>query len=268
MRKQERQEKILKLLEKGEKVYISQLANEFGVSPITVRRDLESLQNFNLIKKVHGGAVSAKNNQVFLAPFYSNLENNKEKKLAIAIAATQFIKPRNVICLDSGTTTFLISELLPHSFPLKVITTSLITSLNFLQFSHVEVIQSGGLVHPESYSATDFLATEFLKKFKADMAFMTATAFRIPHGAFDANVSLVESKRMFANISKKVIMLLDSTKFDRDSLCLSVPLQSIHTIITDDEVPQNCVDYLVKIGKEVIIVNTRTNEIIQHLNKN
>jgi DeoR/GlpR family transcriptional regulator of sugar metabolism len=199
--------------------------------------------------------------------FMLSMEKNKVAKQALAKAAASLIKPKNIISVDSGSTTYAIAEQIPPNYSVKVITNCLMTALKFSQNLQNEVIQVGGLIHPDTSSTTDFLATEFLHKFGTDIAFITANAFNMPLGAYDSIVSLIESKRAFMSITKRVVLLVDSSKFNRHSMYLSVPIGNVHTVITDENAPRDVVNQLIDLGKETIIVDTETKSIIEHYNK-
>jgi len=261
----ERQAQILKFLAENDSMRVKELSVRFGVSVVTIRRDLEYLEKQNYIAKYHGSVKLLKppDNQ---SKFDINLEHNRAEKSAIAKAAVTFIKPRHVISLDSSSTVSLIATYLPSDFSLKVITNCLITALRTAECAGVEVIQTGGIIHPATSSTVDYLTTEFVKKFNTDIAFISSTTFNLPLGAFDSTISLIEVKKMYLAIAKKVIYMADSSKFDRHSLSLSVPLDKIDTIITDEKVPGETAKKLADMGKELLIVDTKTAEVLERYN--
>lgn len=261
----ERQAQILKSLAENDTMRVKDLSVRFGVSVVTIRRDLEYLEKQKYITKYHGSVKLLKptDNQ---SKFDINLEHNRAQKSAIARAAVTFIKPRNVISLDSSSTASLIINYLPTDLSLKLITNCLITALRAAERAGVEVIQAGGIIHPETSSTVDYLTTEFVKKFNTDIAFISSTTFSLPLGAFDSTISLIEVKKMYLAIAKKVIYMADSSKFDRQSLSLSVPLDKIDTIITDEKVPRETAKRLAELGKELLIVDTKTDEVVERYN--
>jgi DeoR family transcriptional regulator of aga operon len=262
----DRQQKIIDLLLENNVMEVKDLAKKLSVSPVTIRRDLDYLDSLNYISKFHGSVtlVKSENPQTL---FMLSLEKNKAAKQAIAKAAVSLLNPKSIISVDSGSTTCSIADQIPPNYSVKVVTNCLFTALKFAQNLQNEVIQVGGLIHPDTSSTTDFLATEFLHKFRTDFAFITANAFNMPLGAYDAIVSLIESKRASMNITKRVVLLMDSSKFSRRSMYLSVPINNVHTLITDEKTPHEIIQQLKDMGKETIVVDTDTKTIIEHYNK-
>ena len=262
----DRQQRIIDLLMENNVMEVKDLAAKLNVSSVTIRRDLDFLDRQNYISKFHGSVTLVKTDNPQTL-FMLSLEKNKAAKQAIAKAAVSLISPKSIISIDSGSTTYSIADQIPQNYSVKVVTNCLITALKFAQNLQNEVIQVGGLIHLDTSSTTDFLATEFLHKFRTDFAFITANAFNLPLGAYDAIVSLIESKRAFLNITKRVVLLLDSSKFIRQSMYLSVPINNVHTIITDEKAPVDIVQQLIDMGKEMIIVDSESKTIIEHRNK-
>jgi len=100
-----------------------------------------------------------------------------------------------------------------------------------------------------------------MKQYQADVAFLSCRAFRVPGGAFEHSQSLTSTKKALASIAQKRILLLDYSKWGINSLCNSFPLEQIDIIITDNKAPKDSVSKIVKLGKEIIIVNPETKSI-------
>ena len=260
-----RQMKIYQLLQTNGTMTVKDLSKIFDVSLVTIRRDLEAMESNKLVKKYHGNVVlnSADTPQ---AKFYNDLDTNRIQKNAIAKAAASLIKSNDIISIDSSSTAYCISNHLPQDFSLKVITNQLISALKFSSIPGVDVIQIGGLMHSETASTTDYLAVDFLKKFKTDIAFITSYSFNMPAGAFDSIVSLIEIKKTFIEITKRVVLLEDSSKLKKQAMCLSVPLDKVSTIITDEDAPADVVKEIIAERKELFIVRISNGDILEHHN--
>ncbi|MCP4751463.1 MAG: DeoR/GlpR transcriptional regulator [Proteobacteria bacterium] len=262
----QRQMKIISLLAENDAMRVTDLSSILNVTSVTIRRDLESLEEQKRIKKYHGSVSLIKPDNPY-AKFLVQLEHNRAEKNGIAKAAASLIKPKSVVSIDSGSTTYLIANHLPPDYSTKIITNCLMAALKFSENPDSEVIQVGGIVHSDTSSSVDYLATDFLKKFNTDIAFMTSTSFNLPQGAFDSIVSLINAKRSFIDITKRVVLLLDSSKFKQQSMCLSVPIETIDTIITDEKAPKDIVEQIVDLGKELVVVETVTGSIVSHHNR-
>lgn len=264
--KNNRHQQIADLLSENITMSVNDLAEKLNVSPVTIRRDLDHLLNINYISKFHGNVTLMKPDDPHTI-FMEALERNKETKIAIVKAAVSLIKPRNVISIDSGTTTYLIAEYLPADYSLRVITNSLIAASKFAQNPQTQVIQVGGLINLYHSSTVDFISTEFIHKFNTDIAFTTTNSFNLPLGAYDSVVSLIPAKRAFLDITKRVVLMIDSSKFNVQSMYLSVPIEKVHTIITDIRAPREDIKQIIDLGKELIIADPETSEIVEHYNK-
>jgi DeoR/GlpR family transcriptional regulator of sugar metabolism len=88
----------------------------------------------------------------------------------------------------------------------------------------------------------------------------------MPFGAYDRIVSLIELKRAFISITNRVVLMIDSSKFGQQSMYLSVPIENAHTIITDEKAPPETIKQISDTGKEILIVETDTCNIIKRYN--
>ena len=258
----QRQMKIISLLMENESMRVTDLSSILRVTPVTIRRDLEFLEKQNKINKYHGSVSLFKATDAY-SRFAVQKETNRAEKNAIAKAAASLIKPNSIISIDSGGTTSLIANHLPPNFSTKIVTNCLLSALKFSENPDNEVIQVGGVIHAYTSSSVDYLATDFLKRFNTDIAFITSTSFNLPQGAFDSILSLINAKKTFIEITKKVVLLLDSSKFNIQSMCLSVPVADVNTIITDEKAPQDILDQIRGLGIELIIVEASSGRIVE-----
>lgn len=262
----ERHQQIVDLLADNITMSVNDLSNKLDVSTVTIRRDLDYLESVNYISRFHGSVTLIKPDDPHTV-FQETLERNIHLKKALAKVAASLINPRDVISIDSGSTTYLIGEYLPIDYSIKVITNSLITALKFANNPKTQVIQVGGLINLYASSTVDFLATEFVHKLNSDIAFITTNSFNMPQGGFDSVVSLIPAKRAFMDITKRVVLMVDSSKFQVQSMYLSVPSEHIHTIITDNNTPREILQQIIASGKELIIVDPDSCSISEHCNK-
>jgi len=260
-----RQRDIHQLLLTNGIMSVKDLSKKLNVSLVTIRRDLEAMETYKLVKKFHGNVI-LNNNDPLQTKFYKDLDVNRLQKKAIAKVAASIIKSSNVISVDSSSTAYFIADQLSPGLSLKVITNQLISALKFSSIPGVDVIQIGGLMHVETASTTDYLAINFLKKFNTDIAFITSYSFNMPAGAFDSIVSLIEIKKTFIEITKRVVLLEDSSKFRKQAMCLSVPLERVSTIITDEDAPRDVLKQIIDAGKELFVAKTCDGSILEHHN--
>lgn len=252
MLKNERQEQLLRILTKKQTMSVSDLSEALNTSMMTIRRDLNSLEQKGLIKRVHGGVFLQRkdNNQ---PSFHERLDEFSDAKNKIGKKAAEYIKNGDIVFFDAGTTTLAIVEHIPDDLEFTAITSGLLTAVALSNKPNINVITIGGNVHKSSYSSINYLAVEAIKRFNGNSAFISTKAFNFPEGAFEAQLPLIEVKTTMVEMSETVYLLADHSKFNTKSLCHSVNLSSIDVIITDNleqpEIEQQIADSGIKLIK-------------------
>ncbi|NJD03748.1 MAG: DeoR/GlpR transcriptional regulator [Ruminiclostridium sp.] len=253
MHKAQRQKDLIDLLSINNVMSISDLSQRLKSSMMTIRRDLEYLDKKGLVKKMHGGALMVKQ-EPGQPSFFERIEEFDEEKARIGKAAAAMIKNGSIVFFDAGTTPLAIIEHIPDDIEFTAITTGLMTAVALCGKPKASIINIGGNIHQSSYSATNYLAIEYIKRFNADIAFISTKAISIPSGTFEAQLPLIEVKKAIVSVSNEIILLADHSKFEAKSLCHSIPLEDIDTIITDSKVSPEIVDMLRNKDKKVILV--------------
>lgn len=262
--KKNRQARIIELLENHMICTPRELSEELDCSEMTIRRDLTALEQMGLIHRKHGCAFLAKAEKPNY--FHEQIDEHLYEKEAIARAALRFVHPYNVICIDSGTTAHTLSRFLPDNIPLSVITPNLMTAVELSSKENIQTYVVGGLLfHRTKSIMTD--SAELLAQHPADVAFISARAFRIPGGAFEHTYPLVETKKALVSVARKTVLLIDHTKCEHTSLCNSIPLNQIHAIVTDVQTSPEIVKKAAGLGKEVLVVDPQTSEVVHHYNR-
>lgn len=262
--KKERHAKIIEILENQMVCTPGELAAQLNCSDMTIRRDLNELEAMQLIRRKHGCAFLVKDAKPNY--FHEQIDEHQYEKEAIAKAALRFIHPYSVICIDSGTTAHTISRFLPDNVPLSVITSNLMTAVELSNKENIQTCLVGGMLYHRTKSIMTE-SPEALMQHPADVAFISARAFRIPGGAFEHTYPLVETKRALVSIAKKTVLLIDHTKCEHTSLCNSIPLNQIDVIITDNKTSPDIIQKAAELKKEVIVVDPETTESTEHYNK-
>ena len=253
MLKEDRQEKILELLEQCNSISIADLSEQLDVSLMTVRRDLDDMDKQGLLKKVYGGAIITKNEQIQPSFFIRSVESTEEKQ-RIAHAAVSLISPGSIVFFDGGTTPYFVAKCIPEALSFTAITNNLMTAAELCSKPNVNVIMLGGEVHHSSFSSLNQLALAQIKSFNANLALVSTKAFSYPEGMFEAILPLIEIKKAIVAASEHVVLLLDHSKFETKSLSLSVPLSEIDEIITDAKAPRSIIDKISESGTKVTLV--------------
>lgn len=235
MRPSERHDEITVLLNLAGEMTVEELAEKLQVSRETIRRDLSKLDAGGRIRKYHGGArASALASESFEkeGPFSVRMAQNAEAKKKIAIAAARLFKPNDAIFIDTGSTTVAMAEELAKLQSLVIITNSPRIAATVSTNPSHRVFLIGGAYGADAGESLGPLALEQITKFRARYAVITI-------GAIDAS-SLMDFDLQEAEVAKamisradKVIVLADTSKFDKRAIFEVAPIASINTVVTD-----------------------------------
>jgi len=256
MSQTQRLDYIRRQLEQSQEVTIRDLALFFGVSEMTVRRDLDLLESQGDVIRVHGGAAPAKR-VTFEFRFRAEQQRNMEQKQAIALKALQHIKKGQSVIFDTGTTTLEIARLLPGKRQVKVITTSL-SIVSELQFAaDIELILLGGFLRDGSPDLHGPLTEQNLDMFQADIAFVGGDAVDKDGGIYTNDLRILSLDRKMASITKHLIVVADSSKFSRQAMCKVFKPQDYQTLISDYSLDQKLVRDMEKKGINIELAPVR-----------
>lgn len=261
--KKERHARIIEIMQNQNIITIKDLAQQLNCTEMTVRRNLDELQNMNFVKRERGYAVllqPAKDTD-----YYVESGEHEREKRAIAEVALKYIHPSQSICMDSGTTIQQLITMLPMTMPLSIITPSLVGALALSDNTNIQVLIPSGVMHHTNRSIL-ISDPEWLSQYRADIAFMSCRSFRVPGGAFEHSQTLTSTKRALASIAQKRILLLDYSKWNVNSLCNSLKLSDLNILITDNKAPLELASKTAEKGIEIIIVNPDNNVIQEHFN--
>jgi DeoR/GlpR family transcriptional regulator of sugar metabolism len=217
-------------------VTIADLSQRFGVSEMTVRRDLARLETEDRVRRTHGGAVAAER-LVFEFEYGARGRTRRAEKQAIAREARKLVQPGQRIILDAGTTTLELAVLLKDCPNLTVITPSLAVASE-LQFApNVSVVLLGGILRPGSPDLTGPVTEHCLQLFAADWAFQGAEGIGLNGDVFNIDVQLGQIDRKMRSIAERSCLLADSSKIGRSALYRNGNLRDFHCFITDRGAP-------------------------------
>lgn len=235
----ERQAAILDRLDRHPAVRVSDLALNLGVSEMTVRRDIDSLDARGVLVRVHGGAVRPGSLSSVEPGFEANRTRSSAAKQRIAETAVSLLVPGMTVSVTGGTTTYALAPLLSAVPGLTVITNSmpLANELHRLQAtahhgSAPEVLLSGGQLTP-SQALVGPLATRTISSLRADLCFMGAHGVDAAAGVTTPNLAEAETNTAFAGNCGQLVLLADATKIGVVSLARVVPLGAAAALVTD-----------------------------------
>lgn len=249
----ERRQHELSLVQRDGRVLVSELSKSLGISPITIRKDLDYLDSKGLVQRTHGGALLPQGTTMRDPSLKEKAQHQFKEKELIAAAAIKLVQEGQCILLDSGTTTTAIARALRKFSHLTVVTNALniATELGDTDF---DIILIGGSLRKNSSSLVGPLAEDVLREIHADILFLGVDGFDTRVGITTPNVLEARVNRAMVKASKKVIVACDSTKFSRLSMALIVPPAAVHTVISDAEMSESDIEALKNVGVEVVLV--------------
>ena len=248
-----RQAKIRERFAERNGVTIGQLAREFGVSEMTIRRDLAALEEKTHIQRTHGGAVLTER-MILEFDYRERRETNRAAKRAIAAEARKLVRPGQRVILDTGTTTLELAVLLKDATDITVITPSLAVASELQHAAGVEVILLGGIIRDGSPDLTGPLTEHCLELFSADLAIQGADAIGPDGSIYNTDLRLARVDKLMRKIAQRSCVLADHSKIGRTALARSGSLGEVDVFITDKTAPADALKRIAKLGPEVIAV--------------
>jgi DeoR family fructose operon transcriptional repressor len=254
MKVAERQEKILGQLRFSGSVSVDELTELLKVSPATIRRDLEQLEQQNSLKRTYGGAIDLLK-VGYEPPFLERMQNSPSEKKAIAWAASRLIEPGDIVAIDAGTTTTETAKNLLDKKPLTIITPSLAVAQVFsaADSDEIMVVMPGGIYRGKTQSLVGTECVDGLKNYHYDKAILSCQAINPERGSMNTNMLALEAKKTIVNSSTKVIIVADHTKFYSSGLATTAPCDKIDVIVTDWKTPESILAPFRSLGIEIIV---------------
>ena len=231
----DQEREILGLLQEKQKMSIGELAERLFVSPSTVRRKLNALQEKGLVTRTHGGAQIDDESNFFPNFTFRSHQNSLEKK-KIALAAVRLIKNGDLIFLDGSTSAFFIAEYLSDFKNVKVVTNG-IDTLSLLSRNGIEAYSTGGYISPTNRSVLiGHYAEEMIATLYTDIAFFSAQSVGRDGEVYDCFEEENVVRRQMLKHSAKAVFLCDSTKFGRSSPYRLCSLSDVDYVVSDRDI--------------------------------
>ena len=227
----ERQQEGLRLLDVDGRVSVSDLVRRFGVTAVTIRKDLEVLERRHLLARVRGGAVPADGADE--GAFEMRMRHGVAAKAAIARAAAAIVPDGAAIVLDCSTTCYHLAHELRGRRSLIVVTNGL-RAAELLSDSGVTVVLPGGTLRRSSWSLVGDFGDLVTSRGRLAMGFFGIRGLSREHGLMELSVEETTVKRRLAAACIEVYGLFDSSKIGRFALHSFAPAQRITGLFTDD----------------------------------
>jgi len=229
----ERQQNILALLEQQGTVRTLELAEHFGVTDETIRRDFQALEELHPFKRIHGGASSL-TGRPRLQSFNERSSLHVGRKAAIADAARSLIEPGKTYAFDSSTTAMALVSTLPD-LPYRVVTNSFAVIEHVTRLGEVELVSMGGRYHPKTHTFVGGETIDVLRRHNIHTAFVSCIGYDARRGASEGFEAQATFKMRLVEYVERVVLLVDSSKLGERSEYFFAEPSDIAELITDDE---------------------------------
>jgi DeoR family glycerol-3-phosphate regulon repressor len=266
MQPAERRSRIVDLLRESGRVTVGELAQEFGASFETIRRDLTELSARNLIQKFHGGATllnAAKLGTKIEGSFQGRMLEHQREKRAIARCAAALFSPGDSLFVDTGTTTLIFAEELARLSRLTVITNSIAIAQTIARGTGQgnKAFLLGGEYSDDAGENVGRLAVEQISRFRAAHAVLTVGAIETD-GVMDYDLNEAEIAAAMVSHARQVTVLADSSKLGRGGLFMVCPLADVDRLVIDRAPDGMIAEYLQSADVEVL-VGTSTESVAE-----
>jgi DeoR family fructose operon transcriptional repressor len=251
---EERQQAIAAMVSDRGRLAVTALAEEFGVTTETVRRDLAVLERAGMLRRVHGGAVPA-GALTLVEPGLSERHHSRsEHKRAIAATALAFLPGADgSIVLDGGTTTAALAEILPADRRLLAVTSSVPIASRLSITPGITLHLLGGRVRGLTQCAVGETTLRALADLRVDVAFLGANGITPGHGFTTPHDAEAAVKRAMVRAGQRVVVLADSSKLGREHLVRYAAVEDVDVLVTDDGADPQVVAELEKADVEVVL---------------
>jgi len=230
-----RKELINQVIQKQGELKISELSDMFSdVSTMTIRRDLDQLQEEGSIVRTWGGAKSINhltNNESEEGHYQSRVTENVESKIKIAEKALKLMEPKRSIFFDSGTTIMCLAEILDDK-NYSILTSGPNIALEIIKNNRPSVNLIGGQVDRTNITVKGANSIEFIKNINIDIAFMSTSGFSLNSGFTISILDEMELKSKIISKASKVIMLMDSSKLGKNMTFTFAEIEDIDILVT------------------------------------
>lgn len=243
----ERHTKILELLTENDKVQVVELSQLMQVSQVTIRKDLDQLENKGLIRREHGFATLNSSDDM-----NNRLAYHYEVKQKIAKLACASIHDGETVMIESGSCCALLAlEIVKTKKDITIITNSAFIADFIRKTGHVNIILLGGEYQKESQVMVGPITRKCVESFFVDKFFIGTDGFSKASGFTGNDYMRSETVRDMAKQAKHVIVVSESSKFQQVGIVNLLPTHNVACVVTDGDIPISCEQYLIEQNVEV-----------------
>lgn len=249
---EERRQLILEMLLQHQRVVAKELADRFGLSVDSIRRDLTLMEEQGLLKKTYGGAVPVAKVRKLPSDESVRYGEGEPHQNAVSKMAASCIQPQDTVFIGGAGIHYGMLKYLPNDIPFTVVTNSLKIAESIRMRDNIEGYLIGGRLRSSSGgNFTDSLAIEQIGKFSLDIGFLSGGGIS-PSGISMARPEGASFMRAVADASRRRIGLFPHDKFGITMFARAVPIHDIDMVITDELTPSAMIEAIEKAGADVV----------------
>lgn len=228
----ERRNLILETLRREERVLVSPLAERFGVSEETIRRDLAQLERLGVAEKCYGGATLAENRNA--PPFKVRKKLNVEEKKAVAALVARMVDDGDFLMLDDSSTCYFVARALHGKRGLTIVTNSIEIILELSGMNEDwKVISTGGNLDQDVFALFGRQADDTIRSFHVDKAILSCTGLDLQGQFTEAGIENANIKKAMMASSREIILAMDEHKFDRTAFLSVGSIDQVTAVVTN-----------------------------------
>lgn len=251
---EERQQAMAELVNRRGRMSVVDLADQFSVTTETVRRDLSALERLNLVRRVHGGAVSSDALTVIETALHDRDAANPQEKDLIARAALELLpQGDSTLLVDAGTTTVRFVELLPRDRRFTVFTHSVSIAGRLASLPHIELHLFPGRVRRATQAAVGSETVDAIRHVRADLAFLGTNGISRGHGLSTPDYAEASAKTALMAAAHQVVVLADSSKLGVERAISFGSLDQVDVLVTDQAATEEDRTALETAGVKVVV---------------
>jgi DeoR/GlpR family transcriptional regulator of sugar metabolism len=255
MIKAKRINEIIELLEEEGSVNVRELSDRFGVTMMTIRRDLEEIESRDYIERTHGGAIyhvsAEKTHEV---PSLNRMNLFINEKVSIAKKAASMISDGETIFIGSGSTTLCLAKEIRDRADLSVVTNSVLILNELATDSRINLIMVGGFLRRAEFSLIGHFASDMIDNLHVDKVFIGMVGIHAKFGLTSNHPEEILTDRKILKMSDNVIILADHTKIGHVAASRTSQISAAKTIITGKSASREMVDAILQNDVDVILV--------------
>ena len=252
MIKQERHTLICDGVQAIGRVHVRDLAERLDVSEMTIRRDLEELEERGELTRVHGGAISNRSRS-YEPGFAARTLKRTDAKRRIGAAAAALLRDGETLILDAGTTTVEVANALPADRRLRILALSLFVADIVADLPNVTLMIPGGVVRRHERSFIGGMTTSTFANLEFDTVILTSGGVDVDAGVTEYEFDDSETKIAALKSARRIIVVADSSKLGAVAFVRLCPIGAVDIVVTDSDAPTAIVDALRALDIDVIV---------------